>query len=51
MANLLAFARLAEVFGCFNPSGPEYACPSLPRGQSLSHLYKLRGGSSQKCER
>jgi hypothetical protein len=50
-ADLLAIAALGEVFGCFNPSGPEYPCSILPRGQWLSHLYKRRGGSSQKCER
>lgn len=38
-----AMAGLGEVFGCFNPSTPEYPCPTLPRGQLLTQLHKRRG--------
>src|SRR5205823_3575034 len=46
-SRVLALARLAEVFGCSNPSGPEYPCPTPPYGQLPSHLYKRRGRSLQ----
>jgi hypothetical protein len=45
----VGLSRIAEVFGCSNPSGPEYPCPTPPRGQLLSHLYKRRGRSSQNA--